>query len=215
MEQIIRASPVLAAALLRTIELSFATILLASVVGTALGELAGISGRAVNWIISRYVDVVRGIPLLVFIFLVYYLLPVMGLRLESTTSAVVALAAYFSGYVAEIIRAARQSIPKGQIQSGLALGMTRLAVERIVIAPQALRIAIPGLVNLSSIAIKGTSLVSIIGVWELTSATREIVMRTVMPFQFFLVLMAIHFVVCFSIVSFSRLLERRLAVAFA
>lgn len=214
MNQILVAAPVLASALLRTLELSLATFTCALIVGVLLGEGAAVGSKALNWFISRYVDLVRGIPLLVFIFLVYYLLPLFGIRLESFTAAVVALSAYFSGFVTEIVRSARNSIPQGQVQSGLAIGMTRFKVERVIIAPQALRIALPALINLSSIAIKSTSLVSIIGVWELTYATREIVMRTVMPFQFFLLLMAIYFCVCFSLVVLSKWAERRLAIAY-
>lgn len=153
----------------------------------------------------------RGIPLLVFLFLVYYMLPLLDIRMTSFAASIIALSLYFSGFVAEIVRGAIETIPRAQLQSALALGMQRLRAEVIVIIPQAMRIALPSLLNLSSIAIKSTSLVSIIGVWELTYATREIVVRTLMPFQFFITAMIMYFVICYSIVQINQVLERRLS----
>lgn len=215
MHQVIIALPVLSTALLRTIELSVATFVIAFLIGTLIAELSAFNNRLLNVVIRTYVDIVRGVPLLVFIFLIYYSLPLLGWRLDNFAAAVVALSAYFSGFVTEIVRAARGAIPSGQVQSALALGMTRYKAEWVIVAPQALRIALPGLVNLCAIAIKSTSLVSIIGVWELTTATREIVMRTIMPFTFFLLLMAIYFVLCFSLSRLSKSIERRLALAYS
>jgi His/Glu/Gln/Arg/opine family amino acid ABC transporter permease subunit len=213
MNQIIRSLPVLIEALQQTILLSALTIACAGLLGFVIGEISILAGRVASWIVRRYVELVRGIPLLVFLFLSYYLLPAAGIQTDAFATAVLSLVLYFSAFVAEIVRGAVQSIPQGQIVSGLALGMRRLKVERIVVLPQALRIALPPLLNLCSIIVKSTSLVSIIGVWELTYATREIVMRTVLPFEFFIFAMIIYFVVCYSIVRASKILERKMAVA--
>lgn len=212
MDEILRSAPILAKAFLSTLELSAATIVLAALVGVLVGELASLGGPVTNWVVRRYVDIVRGIPVLVFIFLIFYLLPLIGLRLGTFTSAVIALATYFSAFIAEIVRGAIAAIPAGQVQSGYALGMTRLRIEWYVIAPQAMRIALPPLLNQCAIAIKTTALASVIGVWELTFATREIVVRTAMPYQFFILLMVIYFCFCFSIVALSKFVERRLAI---
>ena len=213
MDQIVRSLPVLLQALQQTLLLSGLTILLAALLGFAIGEISILGGRAASWLVRRYVEFVRGIPLLVFIFLSYYLLPAAGVQTDAFTTAVLSLVLYFSAFVAEIVRGAIRSIPQAQISSGLALGMRRFKVERIVILPQALRIALPPLLNLCSIIVKSTSLVSIIGVWELTYATREIVMRTVLPFEFFIFAMIIYFAVCYSIVRTSRIIERKMALA--
>ena len=170
--------------------------------------------KAIPWIVVGYVDLVRGIPVLVFLFIVYYLLPVFGVVLPKFTSAIIALSLYFSGFVAEILRGAIASIPQGQIQAAVALGMLRRQVDFVVIYPQAIRIALPSLMNLSSIIIKATSVVSIIGVWELMAATREIVARTMLPFQFFIIAMLLYFILCFGIVRMAAQLEKRYAAAY-
>src|SRR3546814_12966294 len=101
------------------------------------------------------------------------MLPLIEVQMTGFAASIIALSLYFSGFVAEIIRGAIETIPRTQLQSALALGMRRFRAEIIVVIPQAIRIALPSLLNLSSIAIKSTSLVSIIGVWELTYATPE------------------------------------------
>ena len=210
MEALINAAPVLFDALGQTLLLSMATMAVSVVLGFLLAEAAQLPSGILRWMLRRYIDLVRGIPLLVFLFLVYYMLPLIEVQMTGFAASIIALSLYFSGFVAEIIRGAIETIPRTQLQSALALGMRRFRAEIIVVIPQAMRIALPSLLNLSSIAIKSTSLVSIIGVWELTYATREIVVRTLMPFQFFTVAMIMYFVVCYSIVQINQLLERRL-----
>jgi His/Glu/Gln/Arg/opine family amino acid ABC transporter permease subunit len=213
MDQIARSLPVLFQALQQTLLLSLLTIVFSAVFGFIIGELSTLVGGLVGRLVRIYVEIVRGIPLLVFIFLFYYLLPAAGIQTDAFSSAVMSLVLYFSAFVAEIVRGAAQSIPRGQIVSGLALGMRRLKVERIVVLPQAVRIALPPLVTLCAIIVKSTSLVSIIGVWEFTYATREIVMRTVLPFEFFIFAMIVYFAVCYSIVCASKVLEKNLSIA--
>jgi His/Glu/Gln/Arg/opine family amino acid ABC transporter permease subunit len=213
MDQLIRSAPILIEALGQTLLLSVLTMVFAGCAGFVIGEASTFAVRTLAWMIRRYIELIRGIPLLVFIFLAYYMLPWIGIETNNFVSAVICLSLYFSGFVAEIVRGAIQSVPSGQIQSGLALGMRRIKLEKVVVLPQAIRIALPALLNLSSIIIKSTSIVSIIGVWELTYATREIVLRTVLPFQFFVASMIIYFVVCYSIVRASGFLERRMARA--
>jgi polar amino acid transport system permease protein len=211
MEVLIKSAPILLEALGQTLLLSFFTMVFAVPLGFLLAEAAQFPSPVFRWLLRRYIDVIRGIPVLVFLFLVYYMLPFFEIRPTSFVSSIVALSLYFSGFVAEIVRGAIETIPRGQLQSALALGMSRLRAEFIVIIPQAMRIALPALLNLSSIAIKSTSLVSIVGVWELTYATREIVTRTVKPFELFIAAMVIYFIVCYSLVLLNRILERRLA----
>lgn len=211
----IRSSNILLDALVQTMALALTTMVCAAMAGLLLAEISRSRYRVPRWLVGRYVDLVRGVPILVFLFLIYYLLPLFGLSLPRFFSAVIALSLYFSGYTAEVMRGAMTAIPSGQIQSAVALGMRKLQLELVVVLPQALRIAIPPLMNLSSIIIKSTSLVSIIGVWELTLATREIAVRTIMPLQFFTLALVIYFIVCFSIVQIGRYMEKRFAKAYA
>ena len=103
-------------------------------------------------------------------------------------------------------------MPTGQIAAARSLGMRRFTILREILLPQATRIAIPPLLNNSLTAIKTTSYVSVVGVWELAYAAREVVERTLASFQIFLGVMAIYFLICFPLSVISSRLERKLAI---
>ena len=111
--------------------------------------------------------------------------------------------------MSEVFRAGILSLPQAQWDAARSLGMTRRLMLQIVIFPQALRLAAPPFVNLCVNLVKATSLVSIVGLWELTMASREIVERTLAPFQIFLGAAAIYFCICYALALYGRYLERR------
>jgi His/Glu/Gln/Arg/opine family amino acid ABC transporter permease subunit len=204
------AAPLLAKALVQTLLISLIAIVLSFVLGFLLAEVSILGGRVAAFATSCLTEAVRGIPLLVFVFLVYYLLPKLGLNIDTMYSGCVALSIFFAMYVAEILRGAFRTISKVQTEAGMALGMSAWKVQTIVLLPQALRIALPSLMNLAAIVIKATSVVSIIGVWELTMATNELVMRTLAPFTFFIAALVMYFVLCYGMVRSASYLSRRL-----
>jgi His/Glu/Gln/Arg/opine family amino acid ABC transporter permease subunit len=208
---LINSLPYLLRGAVQTIWLSLAGV----VAGTLLGILLGIVATATAWpfrvLVTVYVFVIRGVPVLVWMFLAYYALPAFGILIGDVYAVVGALVVYTGAFVAEITRGSVLAVPKGQIDAAKSVGMRRWMILRYVIVPQAVKIAIPPLLNNSVMMIKQTSYVSVVGVWELTYAAREIVERTLAPFQIFLGVMLLYFLICYPLAWVSRRLERRFA----
>ncbi len=163
-----RWSGMLARAAWTTVQLSFLSMPLAMALGlaVALGRLYG--PRGLDWALGAYVEMLRGTPLLLQLFVIYYLLPNVGIRIPAFWAGVLGLAVNYSAYEAENYRAGLLAVPKGQMEAALALGMTRSAALRRVIVPQALRIVIPPVTNDFIALFKDTSVCSVIAVTELT-----------------------------------------------
>jgi polar amino acid transport system permease protein len=192
-----------------TILMAAVSVVPATLFGMVLALAQVFGGRAVQAVIIAYLFVMRGIPLLVLLTFTYYLLPLTGIDLPPFWGVVVVIALYYAAFMSEVFRAGIQSLPLAQWDAARSLGMTRFLMLRIVILPQALRLAAPPFVSLCANLIKATSLVSIVGLWELTMASREIVERTLAPFQIFLGAAAIYFCICYSLALYGRHLERR------
>jgi His/Glu/Gln/Arg/opine family amino acid ABC transporter permease subunit len=173
----------------------------------ALGQIFG--GLAARAAIVTYIFIVRGVPLLVLLTFVYYLLPLTGIDLPAFWGVVVVLASYYAAFMAEVFRAGIESLPRAQWDAARSLGMNRRLMLWIVIFPQAIRLAAPPFVSLCANLIKATSLVSIVGLWELTLASREIVERTLAPFQIFLGAAFLYFCMCFALARYGKHLEGR------
>ncbi len=196
-----------------TIWLSLAVVTLGTAIGIGLGILATVGGRVVRASITAYIFILRGIPVLVVMFLGYYAFPALGYRVDSYVAVGIAQIIYVGAFAAEIVRSAIISVPPGQVAAAKSLGMRRYAILAEVVLPQATRIAIPPLLNNSLIAIKQTSYASIVGAWELTYAAREVVERTLASFQIFLGVMLIYFVICYPLALLARWYEKRVAIA--
>jgi|SRR5581483_1074641 len=196
-----------------TLWLSVIVVTLGTLLGAGLGLWAGVGGRLVRRLITGYVFVLRGIPVLVVMLLGYYAFPALGLRVSAYVAVGAAQIIYIGAFVAEIARSAVLSVPAGQIAAAKSLGMRRIGVLRHVVLPLASRIAVPPLLNNSLTAIKQTSYVSVVGAWELTYAAREVVERTLAAFQIFLGVMAIYFLICYPLSLLARWCEKRLQVA--
>jgi His/Glu/Gln/Arg/opine family amino acid ABC transporter permease subunit len=210
---LIASLPYLLQGALVTLWLSMLVVGVGSLLGTGIGILATVSGPMVRRLITAYVFILRGVPVLVVMFLGYYLFPAVGYRVNAYVAVGAPQIVYVSAFVAEIIRSAIASVPPSQVAAAKGLGMRRGAILREVILPQATRIAIPPLLNNSLTAIKQTSYASVVGVWELTYAAREVVERTLASFQIFLGVMAIYFVICYPLSLLARWWERRSLIA--
>ncbi|WP_299726147.1 amino acid ABC transporter permease [uncultured Endozoicomonas sp.] len=172
----------IATGLWMTIKLSLVSIVFAIVLG-ALAGLARISPNpALRHMATVYVELVRGTPLLVQIFIVYFFIGTV-LDLERFTAGVVALSVFTGAYVAEIIRAGIESISRGQMEAGRSLGMSRSMTMRYIILPQAFKRVLPPLAGQFINLIKDSSLVSVISLTDLTKAGREVVSVTFSPFE--------------------------------
>ena len=195
-----------------TLVLSIVVVGLGSLLGTALGIAVSMGGRLLRALITSYILILRGIPVLVVMLLGYYILPAISGRGNAYVAVAAAQTIYVAAFVAEIIRSAIQSVPPGQIAAARSLGMRSFSIMHAVILPQATRIAIPPLLNNALTAVKQTSYVSVAGVWELTYAAREVVERTLASFQILLGVMAIYFLICYPLSLLARASERRFKV---
>lgn len=197
-------------AALVTLEIAGATVVLSFIAGTALGVAAALGGRAVRALLAIYVFVTRGVPVLVLIFIAYFGLPHLGVDAPNYVAATLALVLYFAAFVADIVRGAILAVPRTTIEAGKAIGLSTLQILWQVQLPLGMRLALPPLVTTASIAVKSTSYASIVGVWELTYASREVVERTLAAFEIFAAVMLLYFCICYPISLAAACLQRRL-----
>ena len=189
---------------------------LSLVFALALGLIAGLgrvsANPAASNLAATYVELIRGTPLLVQIFIFYFFIGTV-LELSPFTAAVAALAVFTGAYVAEIIRAGIEAVPRGQMEAARSLGMSYAQAMRYVILPQALRKTLPPLAGQFINLIKDSSLVSIIAITDLTKAGREIVSSTFAPFEVWFTVALMYLVLTGALSLLVRRLERRLAAS--
>src|SRR6478609_6768394 len=169
--------------------------------------------RAVYWPATALVYVMRGLPLIMLIFWVYFFLPVLlGRPVSGFSTMLATLVVYQAAYLAEIIRAGIESLPKGQMEAARAVGLSYMQAMRKVILPQALYNMVPSLLSPFVSTIKETSLGYVISVNELTFAANQINSTLLSkPFQVFAILAGIYFILCFCLTQLARHLERRVS----
>jgi len=205
---LINAAPLLLEGLQNTVQISCLSFLVALVFGVAVG----VTRAEILWarrILSPYVEVFRGTPLLIQLFFLYYGLPSVGIKMSSGTAAVLGLGLNGGAYISEIVRGSMASVEKGQLDAARALGFTWLQSMVHVIGPQALRVAVPPLVNAFSALLKESSLVSVLAITELTRVSQLIYTRTFRAFEVYLAVGALYFVLTAVVSAVSRRLEKR------
>ena len=207
-----KAMPLLAAGLLTTAKICSLAMLLGVVLGGLLG-LASLSRlAAVRFAVRAYVDFIRGTPLLIQIFLVYFALPVIGLNLPEFWAGVLALGLNAAGFIAEIVRSGVGAVERGQAEAARAIGMRHRQILWYILLPQSLRTVVPPTTNELITLVKGSALLSVISVYELTRAGQAIIAVHFAPFEIFL-LIALYYYATISVLAWlSRWLERRLPV---
>ncbi|MDY0404241.1 amino acid ABC transporter permease [Virgibacillus sp. 179-BFC.A HS] len=188
--------------------------LIAFVVGLLLALLTAMmrisSIRIVRIPAIIYVSAVRGTPLLVQLFIVFYGLPNLDIKIDPFPSAIIAFSLNVGAYASEIIRASILSIPKGQWEAGYTIGMTRTTTLRRIILPQATRVSIPPLSNTFISLVKDTSLASLILVTELFRKAQEIAARTYEFLLLYVEAALLYWVICFLLSLIQEVIERRL-----
>lgn len=166
--------------------------------------------RAVRWAAIAWIQLIQGTPLLVVLFLSYFGLSIIGLELPAIVAASIAMVIYVSAYLGEIWRGCIESVPRTQWEAAECLAMSRTQRMRLVILPQAIRIATPPTVGFMVQIVKNTSLASIVGFVELVRAGQLINNSIFQPFTVYLLIAAIYFAMCFPLSLWSRKLEKRL-----
>ena len=196
-----------------TILLSGAALLLAMPLGLMLGIARVSPFAAIRWPVAVLVQIVRAVPLLLVVFWAYFFLPaVTGVKTGQATTMLMTLVLFDAVYLAEIVAAGIRALPKGQMESARSLGLGYFQSLRLVVLPQALRNALPSLVNQLVSTIKATSLGYIIGLSEVSFiATQVNTLVFTKSVEVYLVLALTYFVLCFGLSRLAFMLERRSA----
>ena len=207
---IAKSIPLLAEGIVVTLQVSA----IAAVLGLLLGVICGLGAlsrsRPVRWIVTAYVDFIRGTPLLIQIFLVFFALPMVGIRFDEFWAGVIALSLNAAAFVAEVVRGGVGSIEKGQTEAAKAIGMRHSQILVFILLPQAYRQMVPPLTNELISLVKNSSLLSVISVYELTRAGQAIISVHFVPFEIYTLLALYYYALIKALSWLSTQLERRL-----
>jgi len=204
-----RAGPVING-LLTTLKISFLAAILTAIIGVLVAFMKLSPVAFLKNVASVYVAFVRGTPLLVQIFLFYFIVANL-LELDRFTAGVISLGIFFGAYVAEVLRGAIQSIAKGQMEAANSLGISYFHTMVHIILPQAFKRALPTLVGEVIALVKDSSLVSVISITDLTKVGKEIVANTFSPFETWIVIALVYLSITFTMSYIGHRLEKRMA----
>lgn len=202
--------PLLEGAIRGTIPLTIISFAIGMVLAllVALARLSRV--RVLAWAARAYISVIRGTPLLVQLFLIFYALPSLGIVIDPFPSAIIAFSLNVGGYAAETIRAAILSVPRGQWEAASTIGLSPTLTLRRVVLPQALRVSVPPLSNTFISLVKDTSLASTIMVTELLRKAQEIAAPTYEFMTLYSLAAVIYWLICLVLSSLQGRLEKRL-----
>lgn len=170
-----------------TVRLSAMAMLLGLIVAVACAYARAARPLLLRWLVAFYVELIRNTPFLVQIFIIYFSLPALGIRLDANQAALAAMVANLGAYATEIVRAGIDAVPQGQIEAARALGMKRLDIFRFIVIFPALRTVFPALASQFILLMLGSSVVSAISAVELTAVTNSLQSTTFRPFEFYFV----------------------------
>lgn len=197
--------------LLLTVAISFAAMLIALAGGFALGLARALRNPALDAAAIAYVEILRGIPLLVLMFFVCFGLPQLGVQIAGAPAAIVALGLWGAANGAEIVRGALVSIPSGQSEAGSALGLDRIAVLTTIVLPQALRRTVAPFMSLFTAIVESSSLAALIGVKDILETVRvDIENDNTLWTPLLLTALVLYFAINYPVSLASQRLERKL-----
>jgi His/Glu/Gln/Arg/opine family amino acid ABC transporter permease subunit len=209
--------PLLLRAMGQTLLLALCGLFFACILGLIFGLLSVVKSRVCNIISTIFVDVIRGIPMIVLAFFVYFGLPqlvngIPGVKvtLSSLQAGTIVLALNCGAYMAEIIRAGIQSVDKGQMEAARSLGLPYWKAMYRVVLPQAIRTMIPSIINQFIITLKDTSILSVIGFPELVNTAKNVQANTMRSFEVWFIVGIMYLIVITIMSRLAKVLERRL-----
>ena len=205
---------VLLAAMGKTLELTFLSLVFASVLGLIFGLFNVSKSRVLHIIAYVYINVIRGVPLIVLGFFTYFGVPLAtGIKLDGLVAGVIALSLNAGAYMAEIVRAGIQSVDKGQMEAARSLGLSYGKSMRKIVLPQAIRTMIPSIINQFIITLKDTSILSVIGLPELVKQGQIIISRTFESFNTWAIIAVMYLIVITILSVVAKKVERRVSYA--
>ena len=194
-----------------TVQISFISLVSCTVLGFLLGIFRSGKNVFLKRLIGVYVSFVRGTPFVVQVFVIFFILPEWGIQLEAFPAALLAMTIMGSAFICEIVAGGISAIPKGQWEAATASGLTLPQQLRLVIIPQAMKIILPPLVGQYVLLIKDTSVVSVIGVMDLTRVGWVTVIRIPEGLMVFSLVGILYFVISYPLILLSNYLERKVA----
>lgn len=192
--------------------LAAVSLAIGMLIGMLLAFCAVSKSRLLKWIASTYVTILRNIPLLVFIFLCYFGLPDIGILLSKNASFIVALSLYAGAYLTEVFRSGLQSISRGIVEAGMAIGLRKIQIMCTIQLPIMFRNVLPSLSNTFISLFKDTALASSIAIAELTYLARKANTITFRVIEVWLVVGCLYMITCYAIAQLLRLIERKLQI---
>ena len=195
-----------------TVKVGFLSLIICTVLGFILGMIRTSHSVMPRRIVGAYVAFARGTPFVVQIFIVFFIFPEWGLQLDPFPAALVAMAIMGSAFICEIVASGIDSISKGQWEASASSGLTKIQQLRFVIIPQAMKVIIPPLVGQYVLLIKDTSVVSVIGVMDLTRVGWVTVMRIPEGLMVFALVGLLYFVISYPLILLSNYLEKKMAI---
>ncbi len=195
--------------LIITIKVSLLSALLAYIIGAVIAFMKISSVVVLRDIATVYVSIIRGTPLLVQIFIFYFIIATI-FNFDRFVAGALSLGIFCGAYIAEVLRGAIQSIDKGQVEAAKSLGMNYFQTMKIVVMPQALKRALPALVGELIALIKDSSLVSVISITDLTKAGREVVSNTFAPFETWILVALMYFGLTFILSIIGNRIEKKM-----
>ena len=201
----------------QTLLLALCGLFFACIIGLVFGMMSVLKSKVCRAIAQIFVDIVRGVPMIVLAFFVFFGVPyffknVLGnnITLSALTAGTICLALNCGAYMAEIIRAGIQSVDKGQMEAARSLGLTYWKSMRKVVLPQAIRTMIPSIINQFIITLKDTSILSLIGFPELVNSAKNVVAITFKSFETWLIVGIMYLIIITALSKLAKVLERRL-----
>ena len=202
----------------QTLLLALCGLFFACILGLIFGLLSVLKNRACNIIATIFVDVIRGVPMIVLAYFIYFGVPYLwntimgigGMNLTALQAGTICLALNCGAYMAEIIRAGIQSVDKGQMEAARSLGLPYWKAMLKVVLPQAIKTMIPSIINQFIITLKDTSILSVIGFPELVNTAKNVVANTFMSFQTWIVVGVMYLIIITILSRTAKALERRL-----
>lgn len=195
-----------------TLTICFVSAVLGILLGTIIGIALTSKNKIIKTVARTYINILRGIPLLVIIFSVYFMIPMIfrNIQVNREVAGVFSLTIYAAAYIAELVRGSIESIPKGQTEAADALGMKPLQRMLLIIFPQAFRLLVPSLVGFLINLVKDSSLVSVINYIDLTRTGKIIGNLTMNPLLSYSIVAVFYFVICFSLSRLANYTEKRM-----
>ncbi|MBL3584775.1 amino acid ABC transporter permease [Rhodovulum sulfidophilum] len=211
-QTIVENLPVLLGAARYTLLISVLGCLQGLILGAILCAAALSKRKSLRRAAGLYVSFFRGVPLLIQLLVAYYLLPVIGINVPPLAAAVLTVGLCAAAYLAEVLRGSINAIPKGQAEAALAIGMSPGNLWVRVLLPQALKIGLPAIVNELILLVKASSLVTVVGIVEITRMSQSIASSTYRYLEIYLAAAFLYLAINLVIAAVGRLLERRLTV---